>query len=59
MWLVTVLLEILFSLCGDPVLDQRLCRGLSGLARQSVSAWEVALQGRERVKAHVWSRGSE
>lgn len=40
-------------------LDQRPCRGISGLARQSVSAWEMALQGRERVKAHAWSRGSE
>lgn len=35
-------------------LDQRLCRDSSGLTRQSsVCAWEVALQGRERVKA--WS----
>lgn len=35
-------------------LNQRLCRGSSGLTRQSsVCAWEVALQGRERVKA--WS----
>lgn len=41
-------------------LDQRLCRGISGMARQSsVCAWEMARQGRERVKAYAWSRCSE